>query len=258
MSLEVICYRTLLAKELAERHRKNPAFSLRAYAKLIGVSAPTLSRILSGKRSLSLKMAKKMLSRMGISPDQKEDFLKSLVGFEGTVKKTSRDSEMIELDKFKMFTEWYHFAILSLGDFSNNKANARWIASQLGIRVLVAEQAFLRLKRLKLVRLLSNGMFRTEAPYWVATQEDESVRSFHHQGLELAKRNLDSEDLNLELFTTMTLAVDESNLSEARKALSRFRKEIESLVENGNPSRVYQFSMQLFPISRKSESRRIK
>src|SRR5688572_29404383 len=99
-------YRLWLAEELAERTRRNPAYSLAAFSKSLGLSAPTLSQVLSGKRPLSRKAALKIVSRCGFSPDESNSFLSSILLTGPEVAASSKapveDFTELEIDTFKV------------------------------------------------------------------------------------------------------------------------------------------------------------
>lgn len=63
---EQLAIQDKIRSHFAQLQRKNPAFSLRAFALKLDISASALSEILSGKRKVSKKMAVKLLERMAI------------------------------------------------------------------------------------------------------------------------------------------------------------------------------------------------
>src|SRR4051812_17731490 len=57
--------------------QRNPRWSLRAFAKQLGVSHSALSEILSGKRALSQKAAVRFAQRLELSPADTKLFLRA-------------------------------------------------------------------------------------------------------------------------------------------------------------------------------------
>src|SRR4051812_37048819 len=55
-------------ERLNEAKLKNPSFSIRAFAKRLGVSPTTLSLLLSGRRRISPKLAASLVDRLDLSP----------------------------------------------------------------------------------------------------------------------------------------------------------------------------------------------
>ena len=96
--------RDLLASELLSRCEKNPKYSLRSYARYLGLEASELSKIMRGKRQVSHRMYLKLSSKLPItSPQQKQCY------------------HTLEQDIFHAIADWYHFAILALIKTTNFK-----------------------------------------------------------------------------------------------------------------------------------------
>jgi transcriptional regulator with XRE-family HTH domain len=58
----------VLNADLSKRKQKNPRYSLRAYARFLGLDPSTLSRILAGKQPPSITVVRKLLRKLGLSP----------------------------------------------------------------------------------------------------------------------------------------------------------------------------------------------
>lgn len=58
-----------------ERKEKNPRYSLRAFARSLGVSSGQLSEILSGKRPLSHKLARRISTSMSLGEAESKNLL---------------------------------------------------------------------------------------------------------------------------------------------------------------------------------------
>lgn len=67
-------YRIILRSELAERCKHNPNYSLRAFARDLGIAPSRVSEILSGKQGLSRKAALSIAERLGLSTEEAEAF----------------------------------------------------------------------------------------------------------------------------------------------------------------------------------------
>ncbi len=67
-------FRSFLQDELEKRCKKNPRFSLRAFARTLEVEPSALSKILHGKRALTPKMLMRMASHLGLPEQDIERF----------------------------------------------------------------------------------------------------------------------------------------------------------------------------------------
>ena len=252
-------YRMWLVRELTERTRRNPSYSLRAFARSLGVSAPSLSQVLSGKRPLSRKAALRIIDRCELSPEQGKAFLMSALGedWRSALLKMETEAEThshqeLQIETYRMISDWYHYAILSLGDIEGNEASPQWIADRLGISPKAAHQAFTRLEKLGLVKRRGRGFFQSAKPLAASTHTDlaGALRKYHHQNLRLAEQALDDGLVPLNGYSAMTMAVDESRLDEARELIKKFRRKLCQLLESGERQRVYTLAIQLFPVSK--------
>lgn len=73
-------FRSFLQDELEKRCKKNPRFSLRAFARTLEVEPSALSKILHGKRALTPKMLMRMASQLGLPDNEIERFAQKQAG----------------------------------------------------------------------------------------------------------------------------------------------------------------------------------
>jgi hypothetical protein len=72
--------RTWLYELYRRRKARNEAYSLRAFARSIGLSPALTSQILSGKSSLTRKSAEVIADRLSLSPKQKRTLVLTAMG----------------------------------------------------------------------------------------------------------------------------------------------------------------------------------
>ena len=70
--------RVHLLHEFRERKRRNPKYSLRAFARTLQIDSATLSKILKGSRTLTYANSEKLLSALGTEQSKKNDLLLSI------------------------------------------------------------------------------------------------------------------------------------------------------------------------------------
>lgn len=68
----------LLIQEIAKRKLTNSRYSLRAFAKFLGIAPSTLSRILSNHQELSISGSKKIMRKLKFTEEQKIVFISSV------------------------------------------------------------------------------------------------------------------------------------------------------------------------------------
>lgn len=245
-------YRLLLLEELVDRKSRNTSYSLRAFARDLGVSTTTLSDVLAFKRHLSKKNALRVADRLALSPAQIQSVISEIEGREFSF--AGEDAEYVQLreDTFATISEWYYFAILNLAKIPNNRADEVWIAERLGLSPVVVRSALARLERLNLITF-RNGRLKRTGQSLSSTHDvpSSALRKFHKQNLERATYSIDHDSIDRRFINSVTMAIDPAQLEEAKAMIVRFRERMAALLEKGKPQEVYTLAIQLFPLTRK-------
>lgn len=257
-----VYYRRKLLETLAERQRRNTSYSLRAFARFLGVQPPTLSAILNGKRNLPAKQAALISERLGLTPIEKQKFMSSVTGAKLSLREfmsaqvAAFDAHTLEEElHHRIIAEWEHYAILSLIDTKGFKSDPKHIAQRLGITPLRAASCIENLKQAKLVA--QTKTLRKSHEHLRTTDDVSStaLRQSHKEELDMAKAKLDETALELRDYSSMTVALNLEKISEAKELIKRFRREFATLVEkDSQKNEVYQLCVQLFPLTRSKKN----
>lgn len=259
-------YRDFLQREFESRSRRNPAYSLRAYARDLGVQPSKLSEGLRGLKGFSRATAQRIARGLELSSPEQEYFV-TLVEQEharGQAAKKSateklrsleaqRNYKNIYLDHFKAMADWYHLAILELTAVKDFTSDSQWIAARLGIHEREAENALQRLLELGMLVRDSTGALR-QAEEDAATPGDipsKAIREHHSQILAKADAALERVPVERREYSSTTMAIDPARISEAKEWLREFRRRFcRDLQSGGEKSSVYCLSIQLFPLDK--------
>jgi transcriptional regulator with XRE-family HTH domain len=248
---EQTVFRLWLQKQFTERCKRNPRYSLRAFAKNLDVDPSTLSQVLSGKRKISNKIIQSYCEKLSATPKDLKKF--------GLIQVKAGSEEnffQLGVDKFSVISEWYHYAILELTYVSGFKADPKWIAKKLSITVQEAKTAIERLKRLDLL-LEENGSLVKSSK--MLTNDGVINTSAAHKELQkhvVSKALLAIDECPAEIkdITSITMAIDTANIEKAKKLIAKFRRDICALLEDGDQTTVYNLGIQLYPISISEEN----
>lgn len=256
-------YRTWLGEEFATRKKKNGAYSLRAFARALGVSKTALSDVLAGKRHFSKSAALKVAERLELTPKQHALLMKEIRGAEAlpAAAPEARDSvdqiEFLQLqeDQFKLMSDWYFIGILTLAQLKDHQADPKWIAKRLGISEIEAKLAVAALERLGLIEIRAGRLVRTTLPIKTSHQiVSPALRKYHKQNLKLAERSLERDSIDQRIFGAITFPVRIADLPKADKLIQEFKLKLCSELETprtGVADEIYTLSIQLFPITKK-------
>lgn len=253
-----LVYRDFLEGQLKLRQSRNNAFSMRAFAKLLGASPGAVSQVLNGKRPLTLSKALEWIDKLDVDDSTKELFLDAvskdqtfrLNETEKQFRKVEEKYEyiLLKLDKFEVINDWYHLAILNLTKIDSFQSDPEWIAKRLGIEIDLVEEAIKRLKRLKLLDIENGTLVRTSVS--IETPSDipsKAIRNFHKQNIERALQSLENDEVFDRDITSIMMPIDTAKLEEAKKRIKTFRKEMSAFLTSESSDSVYSMNIQLFP-----------
>lgn len=263
--MELRSTRLWIMNELDRRVKKNPSYSLRSFARYLGLSPSYLSRIISNQRTLSLRSALVIAESLELSEKEKEELISLVKEEEGYRKseeseKSDYDEEVwqLNLDAFNVISEWYHFGITQLLTLDNFKNDLNWIAGMLEITPLEARLAIERLSRLGLIDRNSKGeIFRTKVS--LKSTDDirsDGLRKFHFQILKKVQDSLENVPLRERDISSMTVAIDEENIPKAKEEIRKFQNKMVRLLQKGKKTRVYSLGVNLIPLSHSSGGRK--
>lgn len=239
--------RQILQSELGRRQNTNPRYSLRAYARDLGVGVSCLSEVLSGKRNLSPKNIIKVLNLLKLSKEQKDQIVAQVL------QNSRLEESYLNLyeDEFYLVSDWYYLAILNLARLKSNQADTDWIAKRLNLSREMAEEALQRLIRMGFLKIENSRMVRLARP--VSTTCDipsVAIRNYHKQILDLAAHSLDHVPLEMREVSAITIPTSGKNLAKVKSLLLRTRKKVATMMEDPNGSEVYTLAIQLFPLTK--------
>ena len=258
-------YRQIILDHYSLRRSVNNAYSLRAFARDLGISASRLSEVLSGKQGLSLKSAEKISALLKLNGDEKEYFIDLVLSVDARSKKereealerlgdrtgTNTNQEMKE-ETFRIISDWYHFAILELMETKDFRSSTLWISGRLGISETEAEEALKRMEKLELVKKVK-GRYQSTGAELVTGNDtpSHSIQKFNLQILRKAMDSVQEQKVDERGLSTFTVAMDPKLLPEIKKRILNFRDELDAYIQenNQNPSEVYCMSQQIFRLS---------
>jgi uncharacterized protein (TIGR02147 family) len=262
-------YRNILKEELESRFQRNSHYSLRAFARDLGVSPARLSDSLAGRAGFSTTVADQIAKKLGFGKEEREYFC-TLVEMNHARSKSQRaaaaeklqslksnvssDYQQVQIDSFKVISDWHHFAILELTAIDGFKSEAQWIADQLEISVFSVEQAIERLIRLDLLEKKKDVLVATEArtasPSGIPS---DAIKKFHTQVLEKAMNAIQVQGVDERDFSTTFMSIDRSRIPEAKEKIKKFRREFsQEFANSSKKENVYCFSTQFFNLTKNS------
>ncbi len=229
--------------------KKNQHYSIRAFARDLDMSAGSLSQILNGKRRISKNMTLRISKKLSLS--EKVDELLEPFNQEENVKKI-KYKELSE-EQYSRINDWYFFAILSMLELDDFRADTSFISKRLGVEEAKIKLAINTLVEEGILFWTQNGGLERRIEKFSTTDGVRSkyIRESHKKNLELAYKKIDSVDVDLRDFTAMTLPIEVARLPEVIKMIRAFYKEVNCFLEGGEKEEIYKLCVQLFPLTEK-------
>jgi uncharacterized protein (TIGR02147 family) len=256
-------HREKLRSELNQRSQVNPHYSLRAFARDLGVTPSWLSEFLNGKKGLSVAQARKIVQRLDLSDNEAEVFLLSVrathardhrerLSAQAEVRQRldeRRDVKFVNLEIQRTVNSWYHLALLELTELEGFKSSPSWIARRLRLPLVLVKRALADLERAGLLARV-NGVYRATSAETETTYDipSEDIRQFHVQMLDRAKQALFDQSVFEREFSSMTFSFDMQDLPRAKTFLRQLARQfIEEFYRPlAKKNSIYQMSLQLF------------
>jgi uncharacterized protein (TIGR02147 family) len=259
-------YRNILKNTLRKKTQDNPMYSLRAFARDIGMGASSLSEVLNGKKNLSIKMANQISIRLDFSKKMSEKFI-TLVQFETTknsnlknIFKTKlsqldfkNERKLLDLQLFDLMSSWYFVVILELTNLRGFFFSAKNVADTIGIKIIEAHNAIEILEKFNLIKKVSEGKYvKTSTNILVSSErKSQSLRNFMKEVFIKLSNEVETGNSEERFLGTETFVFDKKLLSEANEILEDcFNKIIKLSEKSTQRNSVYQLGIQLVPFTK--------
>ncbi len=237
------------------KQKSNSTYSLRAYARDIGLHHATLSQILKGRRPLPLKNASTVCDKLRLGPKERTLFMESLFKSKTSLDeiKIDESDERFILDEsyFKVIAEWEHFVVLDLFDISEFDFSLPEIAGRLGITLNRAEVVVTNLVTCGLLKQNQNNQW-VKVHSNIRTTEDiksQAIMAGNREAILISAKKLDEIEVELRDVSSMTIAMDLEKLPEVKTIIREFRQKMTALLRDGNKTDVYQLAIQFCPLT---------
>lgn len=247
----------ILKNELARRIEKNPAYSMRAFAKSLDMNIGVLSGLINGKRALTAKAADALCDKLGIAPLKKSEII--LATLKNPVRENSKfDRVEIAEETFKAVSEWYHWAILQIVRTerylkSAKHSDPKWMARELSISELQAKLAIERLISLNLLTRDQSGFLKRHSKNITIANKNATsaaLKKWQRQLREKAIASLESDPIEVRSMTSITMAINPAKIKEAKSLIDEFQERLSEFLEQGSKKKVYQLCVSLYPLQK--------
>lgn len=226
-----------------------PKYSIRHFAKQVGMEASTLSKYFRNKRKVSQKSFQYLIKNLGLNQDEialkEETFIRENDGVHLLDKKFE-----------KILGNWFYFAILECLHLDRAEPDIRWLAKTLGLDVETVRQAVQNLKEL--------GALKEEDGKWLdnltnisfITSEDMDIelgRQFQRQLIKLSEVSIEKNTQKSKSHTGVMVAADSALVPQAKEMIRNFRRDLMQFLEQNskNKDTVLNLQINFFSLDKK-------
>lgn len=249
---EKIKYRDVgvfLSQFFDKRHAKNNQYSIRAFARDIGISSGRASEFLRGVSIPGPRLSRRIASALQLSEKQKLQ-LNYLIASHVSVRKNGQREDAYQLaDKeFTLLPDWQHFAVLNLLNTTGAKPSVEWLAERLALPESSVEDS---LEKLCLAGLVAEeeGFYKATHQHLTSTSTipSEALRNYNRQMIQKALWSIDNVPLELRNVTSIMMTANPSNLYKLKVLTNEFKQRAAELFGEGDATEVYNLCIQIFP-----------
>jgi uncharacterized protein (TIGR02147 family) len=270
---EYLDYRQFLADYYAHQKLHGYGFSYRVLAQRAGcrsMNHPHL--VIKGCRNLTPAMALRFAEACELKQDQAAYFA-DLVAFNQAKSQNAREQLYARLSRYapfrkvqhitlaqaSYFSKWYIPATRELAARPDFVATPKWIASQLlpAITVTQAQEALGILTELGLLSIDAAGLAQRSEPLVSSGGPlGHHLVAFHQAMIARASEAIELIERDEREISCVTVCVSQKRLLELKQRVREFRQQLLQSAELGDtPECVVQINFQLFPLSKRSQSK---
>lgn len=249
-------YRKFLAEELERRLAKNPLYSLRAFARDLGISKTHLAEILRGNNQLSLDSAAKFVKKLNLSAVDAINFMDMVEIESGNSERTRLQAKMrlearhinfrnLEPEEFSPISDWHFMPLMELLTLPLESHSPEYLASRLGVSKEIIEQALQTLLRQNLISQVDSKYVITENT--TKPVASHIIRQYYRTNLDVAAQALEKQSIDNRDFSVITFTMSKRKLDLVKERLQQFRRELAlELTQDQERDAVYTLSMNFF------------
>lgn len=239
----------ILQKTYQEKTGKNKLYSLRAFARDIGIGKSTLHEILNSEKRVTKSTALKILQYLEVPAKDFDTILNFNINPESDLV-----FKKLTPDEFQRIATCEHYALLSLCQLPNCPSAPEQLSQQLKLSKDQTIQIVESLFGLELIYKENNYLKRSSR--LLTTTYDvpnKIIQNYHASNLERIKNSLSEIEVEFRDIASSTFLMSPKKMEELKNDLKALRRKLVSNYEDkAKDSEAYLLNFSVIPISRRS------
>lgn len=236
-----------IQKIFKDHKAKNSRYSMRSFAKKVGVSPGALSEIMQGKRRVAAQKAESILSlALGDGPE----LLSAKARLGWTVK---LDRQLIQDHQMSFLIDWVSHAVMGFFEIDDPKVTAQWISEKLDVPLDQIEERIERFIDQGFLYRAPKGRvkIKTLGKQWhvPANRPPELMAKFKEAQNKAALYALKKGNPQDSFFSSMTFLGGQEQIEMFQKEIMALYDRIAASVDPSKPKELMRISVQAFPFN---------
>jgi uncharacterized protein (TIGR02147 family) len=234
-------YRDALKSRLSERVAMNPRYSLRAFARDVGLSPSYLSQVLNGTRGLTGKKAPQVFKRLAFSDidlrlfelemkkeHSRADKTKHTIQKQIDTALQSHTALTLAPERFELLSSWFAMTLLQLFYLKGAPVQSRdkfqkFAGQRLKLPIQVVKHTLTVFLELGLIKDAGKGYEALHTTVWTTSEiPSTAIRAFHKQMIEQALSSIELQRMDERSLQSLLLPVLREDIPKISNEILRF------------------------------------
>lgn len=240
-TLSFVEFLAAVRSELKRRQRRNTLYSMRAFARDLGVSHATLGRLLRSDSVPTFSIVRKIAEQLGVLVSD-------------IPKPRSEDGvpfEILPATPIEGFGYFFHFSILAMAELPKFDSAPAAISKRLQCSKNIAQIVLEDLVANGCLERSKSGKVRASGKGFASAVKPANIegRLFVLARMQDYVKNLNAETWSKSEFSEMYIAASSKNLEATRQRIRTFRRTTAKAMERGSKDTVYILGTYLMPLT---------
>ena len=257
---------SFLKNQLHKKQLKNPAYSLRSFARDLDVASSSLSDLMNSKAKGSKASLDKIFSNLKVSAFE-ETYLRLIHAAQYAIDESSKneaikeaqkikdllDIELLTEEQFLEVTSWITLAVIELLPIPPFNKSPFLMAEQLGIDQNQVQESLDSLIKNNLIYKSNEGLFCTHpnAQIFLSKMPNQVAKKLHEEIMKINMDTLWTTPPESRVNISTLLMIDEENIPQIQEEIQNFLIElINRQSKKPQKNKLYSLSLHLNPIKK--------